>query len=160
MQTETWKHVHSGRSVRSCHETNSGAVHSECHLKLHLDETLADRQRICVHVFEYVAREHGPGPVFPCSGRVLRERIMALIDIIDQPLTPLPDQCWNLPGVVLGHECDQRSRAIRIIRVHILPNALWSLEELIFDGGASLEDTGEVFDALLTRIGSLRRAYC
>ena len=107
VQAEAGEDVHARRRVGAGHERHAGAEHGERHVELHLHELLAHRQGIGVHVLHDVAHEHGPGVVLPCGRRILRERIVAQVDVIDQPLPALPHERRHLPGLVLRHERDQ-----------------------------------------------------
>ena len=96
---------------------------------------------------------------FQAAGRIFGERIVAQIDVIDQPLAALPYERRHLPGLILRHECDQRLGAGGVIGLDVEPEALRTLDQLILDRRAPFEDAGKVLDALLPRVGRFRGTH-
>src|SRR5271169_1141347 len=97
--------------------------------------------------------------VLPGSGRVLDERIVREVDVVDEPLAALPDERRHLPGLILRHERDEGLRAGGVVGRDVAAEAFRTLEKLILDRRASLENTGEMLDALLTRIRGFGGAH-
>src|ERR1700677_4153707 len=97
--------------------------------------------------------------VLPGSGRVPDERIVRQVDVVDEPLTALPDERRYLPGLILGHERDHGPPACGAVGRDVAAGALRTLDELILDRRAPLEDAGEMFDALLAHVRGFRGAH-
>jgi hypothetical protein len=91
------------------------------------DEALPNCERIGIQRRANALLDRRPQCCLPCVRGVNEVGILAEVDVVDQPLTSLPEQGRALPDVMLGDESDDAPLARGVVGGEELGDCLGAL---------------------------------